>query len=103
MIAKFGDTTLYHPDELLEITDPIGSTRVPCKLVRKTHPSKSEFFFYTDSQFLNQGVFIIEEFSREYDTDTVMISNGTVCLDYKGNPSWWQGLGEEWRIIDDEF
>lgn len=103
MIASFGGTKLYHPDELLDITDPVGSTRIPCKLIRRLHPDKSEFFFYTDSQLLNQGIFVIEEFSKEYETESVMISNGTVCLDYRGQASWWQGLGEEWIVIDDEF
>ena len=103
MIAQFGDTKVYHPDELLELTDPVGSVRITCKVLRRLHPHRSEFFFYTNSQYLNQGLFIVEEFSNEYDKETAMISKGTVCMDRKGQPSWWQGLGEEWRIIDDEF
>ena len=99
MIGMFGDTKVYHPDELLDIADPQGSKRIPCKIIRRIHPSDSDFFFYIDTAYLNLGFLLIEEYSKEYEIETTVTCNGTVCMDSIGKPSWWKDYKSEWIEI----
>lgn len=95
-----GSQKVFHPDELPHTTDPAGSYRRECVLVRRIHPFNGEYYVHLDYGFINLGMVFIDEFGSEFKQYCCETAPGVVVCELGNKYSYWKHMNAKWEKIE---